>query len=465
MSKKYDLAVIGGGPGGYAAAIKAKQLGLNTVIVEKYRLGGTCLHVGCIPTKTLISSAHVYSMMQTAKQLGIEFGSISFDYHKMKERKDKVVAEIWKGLNGLVTSHGVDVVFGNASFISSNKVKVIGESDRIIEFDRSIIATGSKSAVIPPFPIDKHKIHDSSSILEITKLPEHLIVLGGGYIGCEFASLYSQLGVKVSIVEFMDGLVVTQGTTISKFLQKAFEKRKIDLYLQTKMESINTSGSGVIANLSNGKTLSADALLVCVGRTPFTEGLHLEKAGVFVNERGFIPVNENLETSQAGIYAIGDVIGGAMLAHVASHEGLIAAINASGKKTKVHYHSVPAVIFTDPEIATVGMTEEQAKDKGFDVASAQFPNIALGKAVASLHTEGFSEMIFDKKTHQILGATLIGYEAGNMIGEMAVAIHNELTIECIGETIHPHPTLGETWMELAHVAEGSPIHIPSRKKS
>lgn len=465
MAKKYDLAVIGGGPGGYVAAIKASLLGLKTVIIEKYRLGGTCLHVGCIPTKTLISAAHLYSMIHTAKHFGIEVGSISFDYHKMKERKDKVVADIWKGLNGLVTSHGVDVIFGNASFMSPNCLKVLGESDTMVEFDRCIIATGSKSATVPIFPIDKHKVHDSSSILEMTKLPEHLIVLGGGYIGCEFASLYSQLGVKVSIVEFLDGLVMMQGNTVSKFLQKAFEKRKIDLYLQTKMESINTNGSGVIATLSNGKTLTADALLVCVGRSPFTEGLHLEKAGVFVNERGFISVNDRMETTQSGIYAIGDVIGGSMLAHVASHEGIVAAMNAAGKKSKAQYNSVPAVIFTDPEIATVGITEEEAKKQGFDVATAQFPNIALGKAVASAHTEGFSEVLFDKKTHRILGATLIGYESGNMISEMAVAIHNELTVECIAETIHPHPTLGETWMELAHVAEGHPIHIPPRKKS
>lgn len=463
--KKYDLAVIGGGPGGYVAAIKARLLGLKTVIIEKHKIGGTCLHVGCIPTKSLISSAQVYSMIHAAKHFGIEVGSVSFDYHKMKDRKDQVVQEIWKGLTGLVASHGVDVISGNATFLSPHTLKVLGDTETMVEFKQAIIATGSESTKIPAFPVDKHKIHDSSSILEITKLPKHLIVLGGGYIGSEFASLFSQLGVKVSVVEFLEGLVLTQGSTVSKVLQKAFEKRNIDLYLGTKMESIDTKNSGVTAHLSNGKTLSGDMLLVCVGRSPFTEGLHPEKAGVFLDQRKFIPVNERMETSQPGIYAIGDVIGGAMLAHVASHEGIIAAMNAAGQRAKVQYHSVPAVIFTDPEIATVGMTEKEAIAKGYDVGSAQFPHVALGKAVASHHTEGFSEILFDRKTHRILGATLIGYESGNMISEMAVAIHNELTIECIAETIHPHPTIGETWMELAHVAEGHPIHIPPRKKS
>jgi dihydrolipoamide dehydrogenase len=464
MNKKYDLAVIGGGPGGYVAAIKAQQLGLKTVLLEKYRVGGTCLHVGCIPTKALISGAQVYSMIHAAKQFGIEVGSVSFDYHKMKERKDKVISEVWKGLIGLVASHGVDVLSGMATFLSPNTLKVVGDTQEIIAFDRAIIATGSKSAEIPLFPVDKHKVHDSSSILEITKLPQHLIILGGGYIGCEFASLFSQLGVKVSIVEFLDGLVLSQGGTVSKYLQKSFEKQKIDLYLKTKMESIDTKGAGVTASLSNGTKLTGDMLLVCVGRSPFTDGLQAEKAGVFLNERGFIPVNHSLETSQKGIFAIGDVIGGAMLAHVASYEGIIAARNCAGENIKVDYNSVPAVIFTDPEIATVGLTEEEAKKQGYDVASSQFPHVALGKAVASAHKEGFSEILFDKKSHKILGATLIGYESGNMISEMAVAIRNELTIECIAETIHPHPTFGETWMELAHLAEGHPIHLPPRKK-
>jgi len=465
MNKKYDLAVIGGGPGGYVAAIKAQMLGQKTVIIEKYKLGGTCLHVGCIPTKALITSAHVYSLITAAKEFGIHVDGVKIDYHMMKERKDEVVAKVWKGLSGLVASHGVEVVYGHASFVSSNSIKVTGETSSLIEFNKCIIATGSKSTEIPAFAIDKHKIHDSSSILEITKLPNHLIVLGGGYIGCEFASLFSELGVKVSIVEFLDGLVFNQGPTISKFMQKSFEKRKIDLYLKTKMESVDTSGADVVAKLSNQKELKADMLLVCVGRSPYTEGLSPEKAGVFMSEKGFILVDDKLQTSQNNIFAIGDVIGGAMLAHVASYEGIIAAQNAAGKKIRPNYNAVPAVIFTDPEIATVGLTEEMAKNQGYQVASSQFPNMALGKAVASSHTEGFSEILFDKKTHKILGATLIGYEAGNMIGEMAVAIENELTIECIGQTIHPHPTLTETWMELAHVAEGHPIHIPPTKKA
>lgn len=462
MNKKYDLIVIGGGPGGYVAAIQGAQQGLKTAIVEKKHLGGTCLHVGCIPTKALISNAHVYEMIMASKRFGITVKGVEFDYHKMKERKDQVVSQMYSGLTGLVKSHGIDVYQGMGSFTSPNSVKVLGDNAVTIEFDKAIIATGSESTKIPAFPIDKVKIHDSSSILEMTKLPKRLVVLGGGYIGLEFASLFHALGVEITVVEFLDGLVKNQGKTVSNYMKKAFEQKGVTLKLGVKMESVDTKGNGITAHLSDGLAVEGDSLLVCVGRSPYTKDLSLEKAGVFTNEKGFISVNQRMETSVDHIFAIGDVTGNAMLAHVASHEGIVAANNAAGIPTFAHYNAVPAVIFTTPEIATVGLTEEQAREAGYDVATAQFPNVALGKAVAADHTEGFSELVFVKKTGQILGATLIGYEAGNMIGEMAVAINNELTIECIADTIHPHPTMGEGWMELAHVATGMPIHVPKR---
>lgn len=459
--KKFDVIFIGGGPGGYVGAIKAALLGLKTALVEKEHIGGTCLIRGCIPTKTLISNASVMEMIQKSQEFGIHVdGNVSVDYKSMKERKDQVVSTLASGVKNLVKVHGVEIFSGIASFTDKNTVKVLGETPEVLQADSIVIATGSSSVDIPPCPVDRHRIHDSTSILELTTLPKSLIVVGGGYIGCEFASLFHALGTQVTIVEALPKIVMTQGENISSFLTKTFEKKGITLRTNVAVTKSTVQENHVEVELGDNSRIDAEMVLVAVGRKPFTEGLCLEKAGLSPSERGFIEVDDGLETAISGIYAIGDVTGKSMLAHVASHQAIVAAKRIHGSSVKMDYASVPAVIFTHPEIATVGYNLEQAKEKGYPAKSSVFPLSMLGKAQASMDTDGFFEVTFDPQTLQILGASVVGHEAGNMIAEMGVAIQNELTLDCIADTIHPHPTLSEGWMELAHIGMGSPIHSP-----
>lgn len=461
---EYDVIVVGGGPGGYVSAIKAAQLGLTVALVEKEKVGGTCLLRGCIPTKTLLANAHVVHMIQKAKEFGISVDGFKINYALMKERKDEVINNLSKGVLHLVQSNGIDFFQGNASFLSPKELKISGTPSKIITGKKIIVATGSIPSSILSAPVDLHKIHDSTSILEITKLPKSLLILGAGYIGCEFASLFSELGVKVSMIEFLPGIVWTQGKSISDYLTKSFLKKGIDLHCNVKMEACKLTETGVTLSLSDGSSLSGDMLLVSVGRKPYTEELNLGAAGIGTNPQGFIAVNEKMETEVKGIYAIGDVTGKSMLAHSASHQGIVAAINCSGSLAKMHYESIPAVIFTDPEIATVGYTLELAKEKGFDAISSKFPFAALGKAQAGNETEGYAELVTEKKTGRILGAFLVGNHAGNLISEITLAIDHEITIDSLANTIHPHPTLSEIWAEAALLAHGSPLHLPPAKK-
>ena len=461
---EYDVIVIGGGPGGYVSSIKAAQLGLKVALIEKEKVGGTCLLRGCIPTKTLIANAHAVQMIRKAADFGITVDGFHINYTKMKERKDSVIDTLWKGVTHLIKSNGIYFFSGSASFISTHEIKIKGDHPNIIRGKKIIIATGSIPSPILSAPVDYHLIHDSTSILELTKLPKSLIILGAGYIGCEFASLFSELGVKVTLVEFLPGIVWTQGKGISEFLTISFLKKGIELRCNVKMEKCEKKETGVTLFLSDGTTIDGDMLLVSVGRKPYTDDLNLGAAGIGVTAHGFIPVNEKIETDVKGIYAIGDVTGKSMLAHSASHQGLVAAENCSGKSKKMHYESIPAVIFTDPEIATVGYTLEIAKEKGFDAKSDRFPFSALGKAIAGLETEGYAELVTEKKTGQILGAFLVGSNAGNLISEMTLAIDNEITVEALTHTIHPHPTLSESFAEAALVALGTPIHLPPPPK-
>jgi dihydrolipoamide dehydrogenase len=461
---EYDVVVIGGGPGGYVAAIKASHFGLKVALVERDKVGGTCLLRGCIPTKTLIASAHVLHTLRRAEEFGIHLGGFSIHYEKMKARKDAVVKELCQGVTGLVTSHGVKLIEGTAEFLSPHEIKVRGKESIILRAKNVIIATGSIPGALPMAPIDGNVIHDSTSILEMTTLPNKLIVLGAGYIGCEFASLFAELGVSVTMVEFLPTIVFAQGKTISHFLSQAFHKIGIELRCNVSVQKCQKTAHGVTLSLSDGSTIDGDALLVSVGRQPFTEGLHLGNAGIATDAKGFISVNDKMETGVPNIYAIGDVTGKAMLAHVASHQGIVAAENIAGHKMKMNYAAVPAVIFTTPEIATVGLTMDSALKMGYDAKSTIFPFQALGKAKAEKHTEGYAEIISVKGTGQILGAAMCGHEAGNMIASMTLAIAHELTLESIAETIHAHPTLAESWMEAAHFATGYPIHLPPIRK-
>lgn len=462
--RQFDLAVIGAGPGGYVAAIKAAQMGKSVALIEKEYLGGTCLNVGCIPTKTLLASSQVLHSVKQAEQYGIETGPVKFHYNKMKERKDGVVSGIRKSLEGLLKTNGITILKGLAEFQSPHDLKISGENSEFIHAEKIIIATGSDTLDIPAFPCDHKRIVNSSSILEVTELPKSLAVIGGGYIGSEFASLFVELGVKVTIVEALPSIIAMQGKKLSDVLSKAFKKKGMEILTDTMVEKIDQTESGLKLHFKNGESLGADMALVAIGRKLNTKGLAIEKAGISLSDRGAIDVNDKMETNVPGIYAIGDVTGKAMLAHVASHQGIITAVNACGGEAKMHYNAVPAVIFTLPEIAMVGMNLEEAKEKGFDVISGQFPFQALGKSIATMHIEGFAEIVCDKNTKQILGAQVVGSEASTMIAEIALAITNELTLDCISETIHAHPTVAEAWLEAALIANDTPIHFPPKTR-
>ncbi len=460
--QNFDLVVIGSGPGGYVAAIKAAQTGKKVALIEKGELGGTCLNVGCIPTKTLIANAQVLEKIKHAADFGITTGPISIDYKKMKERKDGVVAKIRKGLEGLIKSNGIVILRGTAQFTSPKELKVMGQDNTLIHAENIILASGSEPVDVAAFPCDHKQIFNSTSILELTQLPKTLVVIGGGYIGCEFASLFAELGVKVTVVEALPSIVAFQGKAVSDALTAAFKKQGIDVQTNVTVEKIDKNEKGVTLHLKDREPMSADIALVSIGRKVVSQHLGLEQAGVLTSPRGEIIVNDKMETSVPGIYAIGDVTGKVMLAHVASHQGIVAAINATGGDAVMHYNAVPAVIFTLPEIATVGLTEEQAIEKGYPAKVGKFPFLALGKSIATGETDGFAQVVFDKKTGQILGAQVVGSEASNLIAEMALAIANELTVECVTETIHAHPTLPEAWHEAALLALDTPIHLPRK---
>ncbi len=462
--KKHDIAIIGSGPGGYVAAIKAAQMGKSVALIDKGLLGGCCLNVGCIPTKTLLSNSAVLEKIRHAKDFGISVGKIEFDYAQMKERKDSVISKIRTSLEGLIKNNKITIYRGAASFQSPYELKISGQDNLFLSAEKIIIATGSIPLDIKAFPCDHERILNSTSILELTKLPKSLAIVGGGYIGCEFASLFAELGVKVTILEALPTILATQGPQIAQYMTKAFQSRGIEIIANVAVKSLENKKSHVLVTLGDGHHFDADIALVAVGRKIYTEGLGLDKAGLSVTDRGALETNSRMQTQVPDIYAIGDVTGKWMLAHVASHQGIVAASNAAGVGMQIHYEAVPAVVFTSPEIATVGLTLEQAKEKGYDPVSGQFPFMALGKAQASMDVEGFAQVISDRKTKQILGAQVIGHEASNLIAEMALAIQNELTLDCIIETIHAHPTIAESWLEAALIADGTPIHFPPRIK-
>jgi len=463
--KSYDIAVIGSGPGGYVAAIKSAQLGKKVALIEKGAIGGTCLNVGCIPTKTLLANSSALKTIKNAEKFGIKVGEISFDYAKMKERKDAVVDNLRKSLEGLIKSNGIDIIKGKASFVSKNELKVLGEENVQLSANKVIIASGSDPIDVKSFPCDHKRILNSSSILEIAELPKSLAIIGGGYIGCEFASLFAEMGVKVTVLEALDRILPLLPVNVSQALASAYDKMGIEMTMNVFVEGIENKGDGVTVKLAGGKTVDADLALVSIGRKMLSSNMGIEKVGVKTTERGQIEVNDKMETNVDSIYAIGDVTGKWMLAHVASHQGIVAASNACGIDAEIHYHAVPAVVFTTPEIALVGLSLEEAIKDGHDATVGTFPFQALGKSLAAADTEGFVQIVSDKKTKQILGAQVVGHDASSLISEITLAIHNELTLDCIIDTIHAHPTVAEAWLEAALIANETPLHFPPKKKA
>lgn len=460
-----DVVVIGGGPGGYPAAIRAAQLGASVALVEKEKLGGTCLNWGCIPTKTLIAASDLYHRMKHADKLGIKPGRTSFDFGAMARRKDEVVGKLGEGVGMLLKTNGVKVFKGTASFEARNRIAVrTARSETTIEAANVIIATGSASAM-PGFIPSGKRVMDSRKFLNLTELPKSLIVLGGGVIGCEFACMAAQLGSKVTIVEMLEDIVMVLDADIRKELRRHMEKDlKIKVLTGKPLTDIKATKE-VVTGLFGDRELKADCLLVSVGRIPVTGGLDAAEAGVELAENGAIPVDANCRTNIAGIYAIGDVtVGSTQLAHAATSQGITAAENACRGKAEGAETLVPACIFTTPEIGSVGLTEAQAKEQGIEIETGKFMFSGLGKAMAAGETGGFVKWIAAPGTGQLLGAHAIGAHATELIGEAAVAIRAELTVEELGRTIHCHPTFSESWMEAAHAVHGECIHAPPKRR-
>jgi dihydrolipoamide dehydrogenase len=461
----FDVVVIGAGPGGYVAAIKAAQLGRKVALIEKENVGGTCLNVGCIPTKTLIASATLWDFMQKSSEFGIIAKELSFDFAQMQSRKEGVVTKMRKSLAGLIRSNGINIIQGAAEFISPKELKIKGERNFFVRGEKIIIASGSEPMEVPAFPCDGKRIFNSTSILTLSKLPKSLVIIGGGYIGCEFASLYAKLGVKITIVEAESSIVLGQGKAVAEALTAAFVADGIEILTNNFVEGIDSGESGVVVRLKSGAAIEAEISLIAIGRRVVSSSLGLEKAAIATSAKGEIVVNEKMETGVLGVYAIGDVTGKAMLAHVASHQGIVAAMNACGERGSINYDTIPCVIFTFPEIATVGLSEEVAVARGHAVSCGKYPFKALGKSLATGHAQGFAQIVINKASGQILGAQVVGVEASSLIAEMTLAIANELTVESLIDTIHAHPTLPEVWVEAAFLAMGCPLHYPPRMKS
>ncbi len=471
----YDVVVIGSGPAGYAAAFRAAQLGGRVAMIEKDAVGGTCLNRGCIPTKSLLEAATVFGQMRRAGELGLACDNPRADMAKLVERKNRHVAKLRAGVEQLAKAHGIETVAGTATIAAKNKVSVrTAGSERTLTNKAIIIATGSEPQELDALAFDHRTVLSSTSLLDLDTMPESLLIVGGGYIGCEFATLFASLGAKVTIVEVLNQLVPGLDVRIARTLQASFKKRGITLHLGTKVEELDVHDNGATAMLSSGETVEAEKVLVSVGRRLNSEGLGLETVGVKTDNCGTagvgrIVVDECLETNVSGIYAVGDVTGNWLLAHVGHHEGLVAAENAIGRGPTgavrtMDYRAVPAGIYTHPEIATVGMDQAQATAAGRDLVTGRFPFAATTKAVVADETEGFVQVVADAGTKQLLGVQIIGPHATDLISEAAVLVRMEATLDALVETIHPHPTLSEALMEAGLDALDRPLHTISRKR-
>ncbi len=455
--KTYQAAVIGGGPGGYVAAIQCAQRGLKTVLVEKRDLGGTCLNRGCIPTKTLLHSAEVFHEIKESKALGIEIaGEVGFKYKKIAKRKDKVVKQLRSGVEYLVSGHGADIVSGEAVLTGKNTFRV-GEEE--FEAEKIILATGSAPAQIPIPGADQETVLNSDSVLALTELPESVTIIGGGVIGVEFATLFADLGVQTTIVEMLPTILAGNDPDICSTMAYLLEGKGVTIHVGAAVKEIRSDMSVVFEkDGETQETAPAANVIMAIGRRPETAALNLAAAGVEATEKGFIPVNEYLQTNVENIYAIGDITGKIQLAHVATAQAVVAADHAAGIVRAMDYAAVPSCIYTAPEIACVGLTEEAAKKAGRNVKVGQFNLSGNGRSLAVNSMDGFVKLIADAQTDEVLGCHILGAYATEMIGEAAVAIQNKLTAAQLGNTIHAHPTVSESIMEAAHDIHGLCCH-------
>ena len=465
---QFDVTIIGSGPGGYVSAIRCAQLGFKTAIIEKYStLGGTCLNVGCIPSKALLASSHHYEELQHFADHGIEvLGDVKVNLEKMIARKQAVVDQTSGGVKFLMDKNNITVFNGVGSFESATSVKVTKEdgSSEIIESKNIIIATGSKPSSLPFIKLDKERIITSTEALKLKEVPKHLVIIGGGVIGIELGQVYLRLGAQVSVVEFMDRIIPGMDAALSKELTKVLKKQGMKFYTSHKVQSVERAGDVVTVKAENAKgeiiTLEGDYSLVSVGRRPYTDGLNAEKAGVKVTERGQIEVNDHLQTSASNIYAIGDVVRGAMLAHKAEEEGVLVAEILAGQKPHIDYNLIPGVVYTWPEVAAVGKTEEQLKAEGVAYKAGSFPFKALGRARAGGDTDGFVKILADAKTDEVLGVHMIGARCADLIAEAVTAMEFRASAEDISRMSHAHPTFAEAIKEAALAAtDNRALHV------
>ncbi|WP_312709651.1 dihydrolipoyl dehydrogenase [Stenotrophomonas sp.] len=471
-----EMVVLGSGPGGYTAAFRAADVGLDTVLVERYAsLGGVCLNVGCIPSKALLHAAAVIDEVAHAGDFGVEFGKPTITLDKLRQYKEKVVNQLTKGLAGMAKQRKVRSVQGVGKFVSANELEITAAdgSTQLLRFQKCIIAAGSQAVKLPNFPWDDKRVMDSTDALELAEVPGSLLVVGGGIIGLEMATVYGALGSKVTVVEFMDQLMPGADKDLVKPLADRLKKQGIEVHLKTKASGVTADAKGITVTFEAAEEGQAPALaqgtfdrvLVAVGRSPNGKKIDAEKAGVQVTERGFIPVDRQMRTNVPHIFAIGDIVGNPMLAHKATHEGKLAAEVAAGHKKEWVARVIPSVAYTNPEIAWVGVTETEAKAKGLKVGVAKFPWAASGRAIGIGRTEGFTKLIFDEETHRIIGGAIVGVHAGDLLAEIGLAIEMGAEAEDIGHTIHAHPTLSESVAMASEIYDGTitDLYMPKKK--
>jgi len=470
-SKNYDIAIIGAGPGGYVAAIRASQLGGKVVVIEKDELGGTCVNRGCIPTKALLASAQLLDSLKKGSEFGIKSGEVNVDFSVIVKRKERVVKQLVSGIGQLFKSHSIEVIKGKGKLTEKIKDKLIeieiekGDgSEEKVTAKKLIIATGSVPAQIPGISIDERDVITSDQALELKEVPSSILIVGGGVIGVEFASIFNSLGTKVTIVELLQRIIPTEDGEISEQLKKSLVKSRIEVNTGVKVREIvshNGNRKVVIETLEGREEKVAQKVLIATGRRPYTEGLNLEKTGIGV-EKGRILVNENMETNLPGIYAVGDVVGGVLLAHVASAEGIVASENATGNQLKIDYRVIPNCIYSIPEVASVGLSEERAKEMGYEVAVGRFPFLANARATILGERVGMVKIVADRRTDEILGVHIVGPDATELIGQASVAIKARVTTRNLERIIHGHPTLSEAIFEAAHDVHGEAIDLKKK---